>query len=291
MEPLIRTVLIVAGLVLPGAGWALAARWPQPWLAGGIVSALAIFGLVLLHNALGLPIAAVTLGGGLLLVGLPGWWLWWSSRSACARAPGMRSEPEPEKVPWLLALPVLPLVLVAVWRALAQPLSGPDTGFRWSLLAELMVEFGHLRFYPATSSADFMLYFWADGIAPLVSSLYAWAFLVAESTEPVWSAPVVLAQIVALLAVIRLLGQHWGGARGGAFALALAGGTMLLQFSVNLGQETGLTALGAGVMVYYLLAWRNAPRFSGLIPAAAGAALAACAREYGLVAMLAGTGG
>ncbi len=65
---------------------------------------------------------------------------------------------------------------------------------------------------------------------------------------------------------------------------------MLLQFAFNLGQETGLTALGTGGMIFFLLRWRETREMRLLVPAAVAAAVAACAREYGAVAALAGGG-
>lgn len=65
---------------------------------------------------------------------------------------------------------------------------------------------------------------------------------------------------------------------------------MLLQFALNLGQETGLTALGVGGLAYYLTGWERTRRADLLIPAAACAALAASAREYGLIFPLVGAG-
>jgi hypothetical protein len=70
----------------------------------------------------------------------------------------------------------------------------------------------------------------------------------------------------------------------------LAGATMLLQFAFCLGQETGLTALGVGGMALYLTHWQRTGSAHYLIPAAACAALVACAREYGAAFLLVGVG-
>ena len=123
-----------------------------------------------------------------------------------------------------------------------------------------------------------------------MASLYAWTYLAVGSTARAWTAIPVLLQVAGLLAVLCGLGRQWGGARGGWFACALGGGTMLLQFAFNLGQETGLTALGTGGMVFFLLQWRETRAARLLVPAALAATLAACAREYGAVAAVAGAG-
>ena len=279
-----RTLLAAAGLLLPGLGWARAFRWRLPWFAGGMVSILAIFTGVLIGTIAGLPVTFGTLSLWLTLVGLPGWWCWWHGRAKGAGAPV-----SPGCGEWWLALPVLPLLAVAVWRAWFQPLSGADASFRWNLLAELLVEMGSLGGYPPMTSADFTRYFWADGIAPLVSSLYAWIYLAGGSTAKTWTAIVALAQTAGLLGLLFALGRQWQGPRAGWFALAFGGMTMLLQFAFNLGQETGLTALGTGGMVFYLWQWLETKKAGALVPAAVCAAVSACAREYGAVAAIAAT--
>ena len=270
-------LLILAGLMLPGLTWAHAARWPLRWFAGGVISALGIFCALLVLTLCGVPVTRLSLMAWQSALAAGGAYCWWRRRS-------MPAEPHAAiGAEWWLALPALPLIGVAVWRALWQPLSGADAGFRWNHLAELITRSGGLDHYPPLTGADFAYYFWPDGIAPLLSSSYAWTYLVAGSTAKSWTALPVLLQTAGLLLIVHALGRIWGGTRGGWLACALAGGTMLLQFSFNLGQETGLTALGVGGLAYYLLAWERTQRGDLLIPAAACAALAACAREYGLI--------
>lgn len=278
LRELVGILVAGAGLILPGLGWARAWRWPLPWFGGGLLSALAILAGVLGLAAGGIPVTLPSLGLWLALVAVPGWL---KARGVAHAATAARRE-------WWLALPALPLVFVAVWHAWLQPLSGADASFRWNLLAELLVEQGNLDFYPPTTTAGFAQYFWADGINPLVASLYAWTYLACGSTAQVWTAIPVLGQVAGLLALLFGLGRHWGGERGGWFACALGGMTMLLQFAFNLGQETGLTALGAGGMVLYLAKWRETRAPALLVAAAVSAAVAACAREYGAVAAMAG---
>jgi hypothetical protein len=278
-----RILLVAAGLLLPGAGWALAWRWPLPWFAAGVFSALAIFAGVTGFAILGVPITAVTLTVWLGAVTLAGGYFWRRRRTASAPPVSPRGE-------WWLAWPALPLVFVAICRAWAQPLAGADVDFRWNYLARLIVETGRLDYYPPASSPAFVHYFWADGIAPLVSSLYAWTYFAAGSLVKEWTAVPVLLQFAALLALLHGLGKLWGGDRAGWLACAVGGATMLLQFAFGLGQETGLTALGAGGLVFYLSHWQRERSAHLLVPAAACAALAACAREYGGLFFLAGLG-
>lgn len=268
------TLLILGGLVYPGASWAMAWRWPAPWLAGFVFSMLGLFATLLACAAAGLPITALTLGAGQVLLLAGGAWLAWRRRDAAPREATARGA-------WWLALPALPMLVVLAWRAFMQPLPGADVDFRWNYLAELIVETGRLDYYPPASAAAFSHYFWADGIAPLVSVVYSWTYLVAGNVDKSWTALPMILQTIVLLGLLSQLGRVWGGTRGGWFACALGGGTMLLQFALGLGQETGLTALGAGGMILFLTHWQRERHDHLLVPAAACAALVACAREYG----------
>ncbi len=277
------TGLILAGLLLPGAVWSLAARWPLPWLVGGVISALGLFLGVIILSESGAGVTGLTLGGwqaGIALAGI----IYWRRRRAVP-GPGGRQGAE-----WWIAMPALPMITVAVWRALTQPLPGADVDFRWNYLAEIIVNTGGLARYPPFTAADFTHYFWPDGIAPLVAGQYAWTYLAAGSTAKIWTALPVLLQFSGLLTLLLALGRLWGGARGGWFACALGGATMLLQFAFNLGQETGLTAIGVGGLAYYLTLWERTHRTDLLIPAAVCATLAASAREYGVIFPLVGAG-
>ncbi len=275
-------VLTLAGFLLPGLGWAFAFRWPAPWFAGGVLSALAIFTGTVGSAVLGIPVTGLTQGiwlGGIVLAGA---WFWRRRRAAQNSTSTILGD-------WWLALPAVPMLLVALWRAGIQPLPGADNVFRWDHLAQLIVQTGNMDYYPPHTAKGFALYFWADGIAPLVSSQYVWTYLAAGSTDIGWTTIPVLLQFAGLLILLHHLGTWWGGPRGGWFAIALAGATMLLQFAFCLGQETGCTALGAAGMLFYLLHWRRAQTVTLLVPAAACAALVGCSREYGSAFILVGT--
>lgn len=277
-----RALLVIAGFLLPGLGWVRAARWPAPWLTAGLFSALAIFlGVVGLAVA-GVAVTVWSLGAWLAVVAAGGAAMWW--RRSPGPEPGAAPAPRAkgEHAEWFLMLPVVPLVAVALWRAATQPLSGADVDFRWNFLAELIVETGHLGYYPPVRAEDFASYFWADGIPPLVSSIYAWTYLAAGSMDRHWTVLPVLAQVAGMLTLTRALGREWGGPRGGALAMGCTGATFVLQFAFNLGQETGLTALGAGAMTYHLAIYLRGRDARTLLAAVIGAAVAGCAREYGL---------
>ncbi|MDB4384941.1 hypothetical protein N9Z12_02720 [Opitutaceae bacterium] len=268
---IVQTGLVVAGLVLPGWGWAR--RWGEGLLVAMVLSWISLFSWVVFAAVLSWPISREYLLGGQILVGVTG--------LIVAHRSGVRN--------WGIALDfdlgwgwiAFPMGLVAGWKAIAQPLSGVDVDFRWNYLAEMMVKTGGLSFYPATTSRDFMTYFWADGIPPLISSLYAWCYLIAGETNRVWTAIPVLMQWLAAVVVLRTLGRYWGGRTGGDWALLLGGASFLLQFAFNLGQETTCTAVGTGLMVLGLSRESKKSGAGNIGLAAAGAALVAAAREYG----------
>jgi len=174
---------VLAGLLLPGLGWVMGARWPAPVLASLVFSALAIFAGVLGFCLIGMKITLPLMAGWLGMIAIAGGCFWWRQTRFALKERG-NSE---ENKNWWLALPAIPLVLVAIWRATQQPLSGADVDFRWNYLAELLVQTGHLDFYPPKSPDDFSHYFWADGIAPLVSSLYAWTYLATGGFDRHWT--------------------------------------------------------------------------------------------------------
>jgi hypothetical protein len=183
---LLSGLFVTAGLLLPGVGWAYAYRWPTPWLAGGVISSLAIFAGVVGFSVIGVAVSVWSLTPWLIVVALGGAWTW-------RRRLSTKQAPESQNREWWLALPALPMLLIVIVRAGFQPLSGADNDFRWDHLAKLIVQTGHLDYYPPFTAEGFSLYFWADGIAPLVSSLYAWTYLAVGSPNIGWTfIPVVL---------------------------------------------------------------------------------------------------
>lgn len=278
MIEVLQAVLMAAGLVLPGWGWAR--RWGEGLVVAMLVSWLSLFGWTLLTTLIPVTLSAGYLIVGQTIVGVTGGMAAWRS--------GVRSWGVAWDFKLGLGWGVVPLVLVAGWKAVAQPLSGVDVDFRWNHLAEMMVKQGGLNFYPPTSAEDFVVYFWADGIPPLISALYAWVYLVAGDTQRVWTAIPVLLQWVGLLILVRRLGRHWGGPAAGAWALLLAAATFLLQFAANLGQETACTALGAGLMVWGIARASDRDGGGSGWVAGLGATILALSREYGIAIAAAG---
>ena len=263
-------------LLLPG--WVLARKCglKQPGVAGLVFGAVVLHAFALALDALGLGLTRLTVGAAwMVLIG------------AVLAIPSARySEATPTEKPlwrahWPLLLPLIPAVAVVLWRAIAQPLSGLDTIFRWNWLAELIFTHGTLAFYPPTTPADFALYGWPDGISPVVSLLYFWNYAWLGTTNPVATAPVVVAQFAAIVALTFALARRTSD-RAGMFAVALLVCSPVVLWATAMGQETGLTAIALGAMLLWLPQARSTESPPAIVAAGLAAALGGLAREYGL---------
>lgn len=261
-------------------GWMLVKRWPTPapFVAAFLASSAILFNGVLLLDALSIPLHAGTL---LLALALPtaafGWlgrknpspfaWTWPGIRPGIAAA-------------WAVP-PVIALVSI-VARAVIDPLSGYDNGFRWDYLARLFLMNGSLSGYPPITAGDFEYYSWCDGIPPLVPLLNLWTYALTGSTAPVLTAVRVIGEALLLgVIVYRYSRLLWGDRAGGA-ALAVFATSALALWSIAMGQETGLTALSLVAMLYFLEFHAREPRPALVFWAAIAGSVGALSREYGL---------
>ncbi len=278
IEILLRLTLLLAGLLVPGSMVLRAWRLPWSLAAAFVTSAAVLYVTVLVFACTGLTISLLTLAAALGLVTLAG-------RSRPVR-PGLQ-ELNSSFSCFTKMGPWVPLYaafwLIVAYRLVAQPLSGPDVSFRWSYLAEQMLRFGTLDFYPPRSGADFVRYFWAESYPPGIASLYAWAYACAGSKHALWTSPVVALQLLSLHELIWRLGSRWGGEVVARRAVLLAAASPLLTWSVVIGQETGLMALGIVGLVWCLhhLRVETSRRWAAL--AGVFALAAASTREYGPV--------
>lgn len=183
---------------------------------------------------------------------------------------------------WFLAPAAIGLLAIAV-KSSFDPLSGLDTKFRWDFLAREMAQEGNLRFYPPVSGEDFLHYPWCDGIAPLVSSLYYWAYLSFGSFKPEATAPIVIGQAILLFAAVYELAKCRGGPAAGCAAAGVLATSAILLSGVAIGQETGMTALSLVAMFLFIERHREQGENTWLIWAGLATGLGALAREYGIV--------
>jgi hypothetical protein len=257
---------------------------PLPALAGFIGGVVALVGLVLTFDALGLRLDLLHCGAGwlaLTLIALA------YSRSVVTPAPAIGPRfVWREHAPLLLAL--VPALAVVIYRAVAQPLFGIDTIFRWNYLAEQMLARGTLAFYPPATAADYAIYAWPDGIAPTVSASYFWTYVLAGANRPVLTASLVIGQFLLILLGTHALARRMFSDRAAAFAVALVACSPVVLWATAMGQETGLMTLAMLGLLLYLPADKAGETTGALVFAGLAAGLAALAREYGLALPLLG---
>ncbi|MEO6005735.1 MAG: hypothetical protein ABIS43_21465 [Opitutus sp.] len=183
----------------------------------------------------------------------------------------------------LLTLAVALAITVIAYRAIAQPLTGFDTAFRWDFLARQIVRERGFEFYPPTTDEDFSTYMWPEGIPPMVSLLYAWTYCGAGSTSPVLTAPLVLSVGLLAFLLVWSLAIRLTGRSAGMWACAILAGSGVHTWAVSMGQESGLLTVALLAMLFGLTAGRDGRPDSAL--GAIGAAVAALTRDYGVCAI------
>ena len=274
----LRLVLLLAGLLVPGSMVLRALRLPWSLASAFVTSSAILYLVVLTFACTGLTISLLSLAVALGLVALVG-------RSIPVR-PGL-SDLNSSFSCFTRMGPWLPLYaafwLVVAYRLVVQPLSGPEVNFRWGYLAEQMLRYGTLDFYPPRTGADFVRYFQAESIPPGIASLYAWVYACASSKQALWTSPAVALQLLSLHELIWRLGSRWGGEVVARRAVLLAAACPLLTWSVLIGQETGLAALGIVGLVWCLHHLRVETSRRWAVLAGIFALVAASTREYGPV--------
>ena len=281
----LRLILLLAGLLVPGSMLLRALRLPWSLASAFVTSTAALYVVVLVFACTGVTISVVTLGAALGAIALLG-----------RLIPARRSTTELTssfacftRMGWWLPLYAVFWAIVA-YRLLFQPLSGPDVYFRWSHLAEQMLQYGSLDFYPPRSAGDYVRYFWAESIPPGIASLYAWAYGCGGSSDPLWTSPVIALQLLSMHEIIWRLASRWGGEAVARRAVLLAAACPLLTWSFLIGQETGLTALSVGGLVWCVHHLREEDGLRWAALAGVFAMAAASTREYGAVFAAAAVG-
>lgn len=311
-------VLLPLGLFLPGFFLARALRLRMKLAAALPLSLLVLFHCVFWLGVFHVPITLWTGLGALLPATGAAFWL------ASRRLPG--KTPERDAASWK-ALPQKPasrkaitqkgvpqkaaplekeparsldrldfamligaafVCAVLLARTAISPSLGPDTTFRWDFLARQILDQRSFHFYPPLTPADFSVYFYPDGIPPLIPFANWWIYAAVGRYLPPLTSLFIAAQFACTLALVYGTAAALWSRRAGVLAAALLAGCPLYFNSVALGQETGLTALSLIAMLYSLVA-ETAPE-SWYASAAGGlmAALCALSREYGWAAAAVG---
>ncbi len=286
-----RLALLIAGLLAPGAALLRALHLPRSFAGSVIISTALLYLLVVIFAVLHIPITLLTLAGTLALITGA---LYFTYRPLKRKGQPPAKEETSSFACFTQLGAWTPLYVIfwgiVGWRLATQPLSGADVYFRWSWLAEQMVELGSLSFYPPRSAADYAAYAWPESIPPGIAALHAWSYFCGGSIKALWTSPAILLQLVALHEFLWRIAYSWGGQLAARRAVLLAAATPLLTWSAIIGQETGLTALSVAGLLYGLLRWQKTRAPAWLILAAAASIAGAGAREYGLAFPLLGLG-
>jgi len=274
--------LLAGGLLVPGWLLGRALRTPAGAVGALLGSAALLMNLVLALDALDVALTGAHLALSLAvlcaLLGLIARFR--SSASPVALRPTTDNF-RWRRYHWFLVPAALGFGAIAL-RATLEPLSGFDTSFRWDFLARQMLRVGSLHFYPPISADDFLHYGWCDGIAPLVSSLYFWAYLSLGQMAAWATTPIVIGQALLLFWAVYQLAARRANAAAGCAAIAILATSGVLLWGVAMGQETGLTALSLIAMFLFIERHRDDPSAHWLIWAGVAAGTGALAREYGL---------
>ncbi len=288
LSSLLLLPLAVAAFLLPG--WLLNRRLrsPAPELTIFLGSAALLFLLVLSYVVVHVPLTRGPLLAGWTALSLTlAWWAW------RVPATGDQGEPmmcRPRGADWLWIAAVALGLLSVTLRAVLDPLSGFDNGFRWDYLARAMLAFGRLDFYPPVKATDFDVYAWCDGIPPLVSTLNFWIYLFTNSNAPALTAARVVAEGGLVLCAIARLARELWGADAGPAAMAVAAASPLLIWAVAMGQDTGLTTLTLVTLLALLAIQQRTHSWTAIFWAGVAAGCGALSREYGLAFVLLGGG-
>jgi len=286
-----------ARLVLLGAataaflvpGWLLGRifRTPFAWVTSFLGSAALLFNLILVLDALRMPLDLFTVGCAYAAVaGLIA--IWAVRRSAFPS----RLKWQPPEMPrrldclWLLP-PALALASIAA-RAVLEPLSGYDNAFRWNYLAKLIFTRHSLAGYPPIRMEDFDLYSWCDGIPPLVPFLNFLIYAVAGTDAPPLISIRAVSEFVLLAALTYRFARDFWGRDAGWPSLAVLGSSALLIWGLSIEQETGLTAIALVAMIYFITRAPDESAATSALWAGVAAGVGAISREYGMYFVILG---
>jgi hypothetical protein len=199
--------------------------------------------------------------------------------------PGGDQPPVPRWIKACIIGGLAALVAFVIWRTTLWPLSGWDNPFRWNFLAQRILQQQGFGFYPPVTADDYRLYFYTDGIPPLVSFAYWWLYAAVGGYHPALTSMLIAAQLACTLGFTYRIGRALGSPLAGLFSAAILGGSTLWVHAIAIGQETGFTALAIAAIVCAVVegvrSTGDGPAWQAFVLAGLAAALGAMAREYG----------
>ncbi|GDX97541.1 hypothetical protein LBMAG47_32060 [Planctomycetia bacterium] len=287
MVSLLQLILSLLGLFLPGWLVARSLRMPAAWAAAMPLSALIICQSVVVLACLGWLIEFWRVAVLLAVVGVVAV-ASWPVTTRAGRMSLREWVGKWSRVEMLLLALIAAVVVIFAWRTAREPLSSFDTLFRWEWLARLLLSQQTLNFYPPRSAEDFAIYYYPDGVPPLVAAVYWWLYAGFGHPYPPITAIAVVAQLISLFGLVAAAIRE-RDANSGLPGVALLAGTPLLITGVAIGQETGYTAIAvAGQLAATFAALRRYDGRGTAFAAGLFAGVGALSREYGPALILIG---
>ena len=270
---------LVLGYFLPGYFLSSILRSPEMLVSSFVISLLVLFSGVMLFQLLGVPISFAPMMTYLSVISCLLGYI-----AVCYRP---RSDPEKPPCEPLSFQHCTIVALVAITlfflfcRITVHPLPGPDTVFRWNLLARRLLELGNLDFYPPRLPGDFRIYFYVDAMPAFVASSYWWLYSCLGGYYPQFTSALILFQTLSILVLVYRLASHVYSPVAGLLAMGILCSSRLFLWASSMGQETGYTALSLVGILFFLNNGKQRSQMSAAVLAALFCSLGILAREYG----------
>jgi len=288
LDALLTVTGLLLGFALPGylVARLLGVRSTAP--AAFVVSAMLLYQVVFWLGIAGIAIRFLSVTTTLVIVTAC---LGLAARDRHCPGPAPASLPTlpswREPAGWSLGV-VACVCLICLLRSMMQPLSGWDTLFRWDALPRAMLDTGGFDFYPPRTAEHFRHYVYTDGIPPFVQFCTFWIYAGAGSPVGWLTGLFVTTQFMAMIWGISRLAGNIAPDRGAMHASLIAVSSALLFWAVEMGQETGMTAMCLVLMLVYLEEGVRENSDGVFCVAGIAAAGAALSREYGAALVLPG---
>lgn len=279
---------IVFGFFLPGFAVSMLLKSPARLLSSFIISSLILFYCIFWLGLFHIPIRFAAVMAILLPASIVLFFLIRRQIAAESKTTNF-SLKQMRLLKWVQWSPVFLTGIIMFLRSVMQPLSAWDTTFRWNFLALKLFELGRFDFYPPFKPEDFEIYFYPDGIPPMISFSYYWLYEVFGEANPMITGFYVTLQLGLIYVLSYKTASQLFSRSAGFFSVAILASSTLFFWSVLMGQETGMTALSLAATVYFLSsAVTGENNFRIMILGGCASALGALSREYGCVFIFCG---
>jgi hypothetical protein len=292
-EILLCSLAYILAFFLPGYFFSKWLRSSAPVLSAFVLSLLLLYQGFLWLEIMGIPLRFSTMLGWELVCAFVAFFAW-RAYPPTPTLPGstlLTAGPSTRggsvgAIPWfLISLGILTGAILLL-RAWLVPLTGPDLGNRWDQLAREVLLLHHYHFYPPQSAEDFHHYGFPESLPPMLTAVHWWLYASLGRAVPRATAPFIMLQYAVLAGFVHRLTKAISSPLAAAIAVILLAAAPLTFFSLVLGQEAGLVAVGATAMLYFI--WLEPDDWRGAILAGCAASFAPLVREYALAYLFLG---